>query len=193
MLPCNWYGMCPFGPSPNPFMRALEDEVVDDEQALRQDPPPILSNPTPSRVLFMRKELSGYPNYGNPSGNADILYTNTQGTWTFNLPAVLALVLNNARRVELVIRGALDDHYNVPESRYSMSVLFNGVRQNVPARLPFVHGRPSGQRFDNWNELVLTVTSGTARMNNRVTIRNTSNTGDGDWIAFDWIELRFFL
>lgn len=191
MMPCYWYGMCPYCQTTDPSTRAFEGEE-ENEQLTRQGPQPILSNPNPSRVLVLRKELSGYPNYGNPSGSADILYTGTQGTWTFNLPTLLALVLNSARRVELVIRGALDDHYNVPENRYSMTVTFNGTRQNF-TQLPFVHGRPSGQRFTNWNELTLNISPRSAGINNRVTIRNTSNAGDNDWIAIDWIELRFVL
>jgi hypothetical protein len=192
MMPCYWYGMCPYlQPSADPYMRNLEEEM-ENVDLTRQGPQPILSNQTPSRVLVLRKELTGYPNYGNPSGNADILYTGTQGTWTFNLPPLLALVLNNARSVELVIRGALDDHYNVPENRYSMTVNFNNNRQNFN-QLPFVHGRPSGQRFTNWNELTVNIPPRAAGINNRVTIRNTSNAGENDWIAFDWMELRFVL
>lgn len=191
MIPCYWYGMCPYCQTADQFMRPFEEEE-EDEQLTRQGPQPILSNQDPSRVLVLRKELTGYPNYGNPSGNADILYTGTQGTWNFGLPPLMALVLNNARRVELVIRGALDDHTNVPVNRYSMTVTFNGQRQNFN-RLPFVHGSPVGQRFTNWNELTLNVTPRLATLNNRVTIRNTSNAGANDWIAFDWMELRFVL
>ncbi|MGI6630998.1 MAG: hypothetical protein ACOX4H_10935 [Bacillota bacterium] len=191
MMPCYWNGICPYLQPAEPDMRAFER---DDENInlTRQGPQPILSNPAPSRVLVLRKELTGYPNYGNPSGNADILYTRTQGIWTFNLPPLLALVLNNARRVELVIRGILDDHYNVPENRYSMTVDFNNNRQNF-TQLPFVHGRPSGQRFTNWNELTVNIPPRAGRVNNRITIRNTSNAGENDWIAIDWMELRFIL
>ncbi len=191
MMPCYWYGFCPFCQTAAQSMNVFE-ETQENEMLTRQGPQPILSNPTPSRVLVLRKELSGYPNYGNPSGSADILYTGTQGTWNFNLPPLMALFLNNARRVELVISGVLDDHYNVAENRYSMTVTFNGDRQNFN-KLPFVHGRPSGQKFTNWNELTINYSSRSARLNNRVTIRNTSNAGDNDWIAIDWIELRFVL
>ncbi|MGI6685924.1 MAG: hypothetical protein ACOX47_10755 [Bacillota bacterium] len=188
MMPCYWFS-CPYLQSAETEMRTLEEEM-ENEQLTRQGPQPILSNNPPSRILVLRKELTGYPNYGNPSGNADILYTGTQGTWNFNLPPLMALVLNNARRVELVIRGALDDHYNVPENRYSMTVNFNNNRQNFN-QLPFVHGRPSGQRFNNWNELTVNIPPRAGGINNRVTIRNTSNAGENDWIAIDWMELRF--
>ncbi len=199
MMPCYWYGMCPYshgiqemqlqGIDESDDLRLIEIEE-DELQLTRQGPQPILSNQNPSRVLVLRKELTGYPNYGNPSGNADILYSGTQGTWTFNLPPLMAILLNNAQRLELVIRGALDDHYNVVENRYSINVTFNGQRQNV-SRLPFVHGRPAGQQFTNWNELVLNISPRLARLNNRVVIRNTSNAGANDWIALDWMELRF--
>lgn len=154
---------------------------------------PKLTNPAPSTALILRKELSGYPNYGNPSGNADILYTGNQGVWTFPLGAFLSPAFNRFRRIELVVRGALDDHYNVNENRYSMTVNVNGFRQNYNPT-PFVHGRPAGQRFDNWKELVINIPRNNVTRNNRVTIRNTSsNLGESDFIAFDWMEMRFYL
>ncbi|MCR6544427.1 hypothetical protein [Dehalobacterium formicoaceticum] len=203
MMPCHWYGMCPYSQGMQGMqgmqliqesneVRLLEEEEEENLQLMRQGPQPILSNQNPSRVLVFRKELTGYPNYGNPSGNADILYTGTQGTWTFNMPPLMAVLLNNTQRIELVIRGALDDHYNVAENRYSATVTFNGQRQNV-GQLPFVHGRPAGQQFTNWNELVLNINPRLARLNNRVVIRNTSNVGANDWIALDWMELRFIV
>ncbi len=153
---------------------------------------PILTNPNPSTALILRKELSGYPNYGNPSRNADILYTGTQGVWTFQLPTFLSPVLNRFRRIELVIRGALDDHYNVNRNLYRMTVNINGFRQNYNP-VPFVHGRPAGQMFNNWQDLTINIPRGNVRRDNRVTIRNTSNAGESDFIAFDWMEMRFFL
>lgn len=190
MIPFYLSKMCPFCQTLSPSMYELEE--AQEIEVMTRGPKPILSNNNPSRVLVLKKELSGYPNYGNPSGNADILYTATQGSWNFNIPPLMALVLNNAQKVELVIRGALDDHYNVQENRYDLTVTFNGNWQSFK-KLPFEHGRPSGQKFTNWNRLTLEFPPQAARILNRVTIRNTSNTGDNDWIALDWIELRFVL
>lgn len=172
---------------------SFDDYWLDADSQIQQgDPPPILSNNPPTTAIVLRKELTGYPNYGNPSGNADILYTGNQGTWTFNLPAFLSAAVGRFRRVELVIRGALDDHYNVPANRYSMTVNIDGSIQRF-TDLPFVHGRPAGQRFNNWNQLIIPIPAANVRRNNRVTIRNTSNTGENDFIAFDWMEMRFYL
>lgn len=150
------------------------------------DPPPVLSNRPPATSIVLFKELTGYPNYGNPSRNADILYTGTQGTWTFPLQAFL-FIPGQFARAELVISGVLDDHYNVGEGLYSMTVNFNGV--NVfTGRPPFVHGRPTGAVFNNWRQLRIPVQN--LRRNNNVTIRNSSRAGENDWIGLDWMELR---
>ncbi len=151
------------------------------------DPPPILSNNPSTINVVLRKELTGYPNYGNPSGNADILYTDTRGVWTFDLPfsPIFLQLLDSG--AQLVISAALDDHYDVPENRYSARIVVNGEVVHT-GRLPLVHGRPSGQMFNNWRLLVFNVPN--LRRNNRITIINTSNTGIDDWIGFDYMELR---
>lgn len=152
------------------------------------DPPPILTdnNPVPTITLF--KELSGYPNYGNPSGNADILYTGNRGTWTFNLPAI---IFNPGQfRAQLVIRAVLDDHSNVPVSRYSARITINGTVVHN-GRLDLRHGTPAGSRFTNWSSLTFNVPN--LRRNNRIVIENTSTAGANDWIALDWMELRLLL
>ncbi|MDS1030912.1 hypothetical protein RDV78_10725 [Bacillota bacterium LX-D] len=178
--------------STNDWTYDESENFYSEESMSRQgDPPPILSNARPSTIIVLHKELTGYPNYGNPSGNADILYTGNVGSWTFNLPNYLFLLINNFERVRLILRGALDDHYDVPENRYNMTVNFNGSRQNF-GRLPFVHGRPRGQQFDNWRQLAIDIPTNILRRNNTVQIRNTSNAGDTDFIALDWMELRFF-
>ena len=105
--------------------------------------------------------------------------------WTFNIQPFL-LVQSNLS-AQLVIRGVLDDHTNVPTSNYSARITINGTVVHT-GRLPFVHGSPAGQRFNNWRSLTFNVPN--LRSNNRVVIENTSNTGPNDWIAFDWMELR---
>ncbi|MGE5474439.1 MAG: hypothetical protein ACM3UU_09480 [Ignavibacteriales bacterium] len=173
-------------------VRGYDDDMGLEISRMPDDPPPILTNNPVTTAIALRKELTGYPNYGNPSGNADILYTGNQGAWTFALPAFLSAALVRFRRVELVIRGALDDHYNVPVSSYRMTVNVNGIPQNIGA-LPFVHGSPVGQRFNNWNQLIIPISPINVRRNNRVVIRNTSTAGLNDFIAFDWMEMRFYL
>lgn len=149
------------------------------------DPPPIISNNPPATAVSLFKELTGYPNYGNPSGNADILYTGTRGTWTFDIPPYLFVPGN--QRAQLIIRAVLDDHYNIPVSQYSATISINGVVvHNGP--LPLDHGRPGGTMFTNWGNLLFVVA--TFRRNNIITIVNTSRTGANDWIALDWMEMR---
>ena len=156
-----------------------------DDYTLRQPNAPVLSNNPVTTNIVLFKQLTGYPNYGNPSRNADILYTGTQGTWTFDSPAFLIVPGN--QRAQIVIRSVLDDHSNVPVNRYSARITINGsVVHNGP--VPLQHGVPAGGMFDNWRDLTFNVPN--LRRNNRVTIVNTSTAGPSDWIAFDWMELR---
>lgn len=150
-----------------------------------QDPPPILTNNPVTTSVVLFKELSGYPNYGNPSRNADILYTGNRGTWTFDTPAFLFVPGN--LRAQIVIRAVLDDHANVPVNRYSARITINGSVVHNGA-VPLQHGTPSGGIFTNWRELTFTIP--TQRRVTRVTIENTSTAGANDWIGFDWMELR---
>ena len=151
----------------------------------RQGRQPILSDNPATINITLFKELTAYPNYGNPSRNADILYTGNSGSWTFQLPAFL-LIPGNLRG-ELIIRAVLDDHSSVPVNRYSARITINGnVVHN--GRLSLEHGRPEGGIFNNWRELRFNVAN--LRRINWVTIVNTSNTSENDWIAFDWMELR---
>lgn len=188
-------GIVPMYQLPGTFMPGMENMYPMDMEdqmdvgpgtASPGDPPPILSdNPVvPSITAF--KELTGYPNYGNPSGNADILYTGNRGVWNFNLPAFLS-VPGQITTGRLVIRGVLDDHSSVPVNRYSARITFNGT-QVFSGRLSLEHGRPVGGRFTNWRELTFEVSN--VRRNNRVVIVNTSNAGDQDWMGIDWMELR---
>jgi len=172
-----------------PFQNAAPQEpyleVQNQPARIAGDPPPILSNNPAVVTVVLFKELSGYPNYGNPSRNADILYTGNRGTWTFNTPAFL-LVAGNFRP-QLVIRAVLADHSQVPVNRYALRITINGVVvHNGRVNLP--HGTPSGGIFTNWRELTFNVPN--IRSTTNITIENTSTTGPNDWIAFDWMELR---
>ncbi len=179
----------PYNNEGSPVFEDLDNESSNDiyyPNSQERQPNPVLSdNPArPNITLF--KELTGYPNYGNPSGNADILYTGNRGAWNFQLPAFLFVPGN--LRAQIVIRAVLDDHENVPVNRYSARITVNGTVVHT-GRLPLEHGRPAGQRFTNWRSLTFNVSN--LRRNNRVVIENTSNAGANDWVAFDWMELRF--
>lgn len=157
-----------------------------DAVATTSDRPAVLSDNPAVTTISLFKELTGYHNYGNPSGNADILYTGTRGTWTFQIPPLI-LALGNLK-AELIIRAVLDDHASVPTNRYSARISINGTNVHT-GRVPLEHGRPEGKKFDNWRLLTFTVPN--LRRNNRIVIANTSNAGSKDWIGLDWMELRF--
>lgn len=150
------------------------------------DPPPRLSNNPVTTNIVVFKELTAYPNYGNPSRNADILYTGNTGTWTFETPSFL-LVPGNLR-AQIRIRAALDDHANVPVNRYSAKITINGAVVHN-GRVPLEHGTPAGGMFTNWRELPFAISN--PRRTTRVTIENTSSAGADDWIGLDWMEIRY--
>ena len=183
----------PFMPMPQycpmqvPFGMNEYTDTADISPAMHspRDPPPLLSNNPVTAAITLFKELTAYPNYGNPSRNADILYTGNRGSWTFESPAFLFVPGN--LRAQIIIRAVLDDHTNVPLNRYSARITINN---NVvhDGRVPLEHGVPAGGIFTNWRELRFSIAN--LRRVTRVTIENTSTTGANDWIAFDWMELR---
>lgn len=156
--------------------------TFDSENSYR--PQPVLSNNPATARIVLFKELTGYPNYGNPSGNADILYTGNRGTWTFDIPGILAM--GEGFNGQLVIRAVLDDS-DTQINLYSANITING-RTVHTGRLPLVHGRPFGQRFDTWRPLTFNVPN--LRRNNRIVIVNTSTGNPNNWIGLDWMELR---
>ncbi|MBC7765187.1 MAG: hypothetical protein H7Y41_01790 [Hyphomonadaceae bacterium] len=173
-FPPNSWQSNPFDANSQPY--ALEQSEISARR-------PILSNPPAVPSISLFKELVGYNNYGNPSGNADILYTGSVGEYTFNLPPRFLNMISGGK---LAIRAVLDDHYNVPVKDYSARITVNGrVVHNGP--VPLQHGTPGGQKFNNWRTLSFNVRD--VNRQNRITIKNTSKTGENDWIALDWMEL----
>lgn len=146
---------------------------------------PITTDNPATFILF--KELSGFPNYGNPSRNADILYTGNRGEWTFETPRFF--FTPGRLRAQLDIRAVLDDRATTPVSRYSATISINDSVVHRGA-LPLEHGRPFGKPFDNWKTLTFDVPD--IRRVNRIVITNTSNGLQDDWIGLDWMEMRLF-
>jgi hypothetical protein len=157
-----------------------ENDIIPTLAPAAGDPPPKLSNNPQTTSMALTKELTGYPNYGNPSGNADILYKGNRGTWTFTVPTP-SFTPGNLRGT-LLISAVLDDHSNVPIRRYSAKITVNGfVVHDGP--LPLEHGAPSGMKFNNWSTLKFNIP--VIRRTTRITIENTSKTDDNDFIALE--------
>jgi len=174
-----------YSPMQVPYEMYENTDSVSMGPSMKSRQNPLVSNNPVTTNITLFKELTAYPNYGNPSRNADILYTGNSGTWTFESPAFLFVPGN--LRAQIRIRAVLDDHSNVPVNRYSARITINGnVVHN--GRLALEHGTPAGGIFTNWRELPFNISN--LRRSTRVTIQNTSNAGANDWIAFDWMELR---
>jgi hypothetical protein len=173
--------------APVQYTYTMDDDVdyIDPMLLAQQDPPPLISNNPVTASVSLFKELSAYPNYGNPSRNADILYTGNRGSWTFQSPSFFTVPGN--QRAQVIIRAVLDDHANVPVNRYSARITINGTVVH-DGRLLLEHGAPAGGMFTNWRDLPFNIFN--TRRTNRVTIENTSSVGTDDRIAFDWMEIR---
>jgi len=148
--------------------------------------PFITDNPAVS-TLNLFKELSAFPNYGNPSKNADILYTGNRGEWTFEIPRFLFPL--GRLKAQLDIRAVLDDRSATPASHYSATISINNKVVHRGA-VSLEHGRPFGQPFDNWKTLTFNVPE--IRRSNHIVITNTSSGLQDDWIGLDWMEMRLF-
>jgi hypothetical protein len=127
----------------------------------------------------LHKELSGYANYGNADGKADVLYSGETATWTF-----ISTGLSTGTPVQFRFQGVLDDHDGVALEAYSLKVIVND--EPIFAGFPtgFRHGLPGSAIFTNWATLVVD-----AKGQWSVTIQNTSRLSPAEWIGVDWIEL----
>jgi hypothetical protein len=150
-----------------------------------QNSKPYLSDNLINKSILFFKELSGYPMYGNPSGNADILYTGNKGKWTFNF-SNLNNIFSKHQSVILQIQMALDDHYTVPENIYSAIISINGKIVHT-GYLPLHHGIPRGENFNNWKILSFEISEFKKEFS--IEITNTSKAGIHDWICIDWMQL----
>lgn len=139
--------------------------------------------------IILRKELSGYPNYGVVDGRSDVLYTGEAATWRFTLPSTIdpATVQSAFFRVAMIA----DDHYAVDLNAYSLAIWTNEAVRIAPgpARLP--HGSPYGSPFTNWTERQYDVCLAPSAYS--FTMANPSKTDSGDWEAVDWVELHLLV
>ena len=148
---------------------------------------PFVSNNSEKIDVSLYKELNAYKNVGSPNGKSDFLYTGTYGSWTFAVPPE---ILNlKPKKTEIIIKAVLDDHRSIPTSKYSATIVANGVAVHS-GKLPLEHATPSGGTYRNWTKLIFKMPKLGA--SNKITIRNTSMTRKIDWIAFIWMELRIY-
>ncbi len=144
------------------------------------DPAPTLQQV--GNTIILRKELSGWPNYGVADSAADVTYNGDVAAWTFQVPDVPF----TSATVALSI--VADDRTSNPIDAYYCQAwvgddcLFGG-------QAPVEHGVPIDEPYTNWSELDLPATAvpGGPLV---VTFANPSTMGFDAWLAIDWIELR---
>ena len=172
-------------PSSTPKRTAIAtDRVISTLAPSQPATPRWHTDPTPGATedgpyLVLRKELYGYENYGTADGRADVLYSGETGSWNFNLTGIAA-----GTPIRFVIRGVLDDHYNIALDSYSIKVTVNDGEVFSGFPTGFQHGAPFGTKFANWSTLSIE-----AGGESTITIENTSPIGSAHWIALDWVEL----
>jgi hypothetical protein len=174
-------------PSPTPVQSAVTKPTAakTEPKIVKPTNSPFISRHPATANITFTKLLSAYPNYGNPSKNADILYSGNKGSWNIAVPSYL--LIPDKLKAQLIIRAALDDHIKVPANRYAVKIFINGV-QLYGGRFALEHGSPAGSVFANWKELSFSVQN--LREDNTITIENISSAGTADWIGFDRMELR---
>lgn len=148
---------------------------------------PFISKQSAVLNISLIKQLSAYPNYGNPTKGADILYTGSKGVWNIEIPQYL--LSSGNLKAKLIIRGALDDHTNVLTGSYAAKIYANGLLLHK-GRIPLEHGTPKESVFTNWKELSFILRQPVNE--NKIVIENISTCGAKDWIGFDRMELRLY-
>ncbi len=154
---------------------------------IKRVPSPFISKQAAALNISLIKQLGAYPNYGNPSKSADILYTGSKGAWDIEIPHFL--LNSGSLKAKLIIRAVLDDHAGVSPGSYAARIYANGALLHR-GRLPLEHGTPVGNVFTNWKELSFILR--TPVRENKIVIENISACGARDWIGFDRMELRLY-
>lgn len=96
---------------------------------------------------------------------------------------------HRTRLYYLTISGFLDDHYG-SSSDYHLSVSINGVQVFYSQRAPFLHGKPYGQRLNNWRSFILVVPRHLITDKRlEITLKHTGS-DLSDWIGLDYLELE---
>lgn len=87
---------------------------------------------------------------------------------------------------ELILAGALDDHYEVASEAYRLTVKLNGAEIfNAPAALE--HGQPFGGVFTNFVEISIPFELNLLRTGpNQIEI-SLHGVGGGEWVCWDYV------
>ena len=139
--------------------------------------------------FVLRKDLSGFANYGAADQAADILYSTESDQWEFDMSVIPGPIMSATAVISLV----LDDHYGRPESDYVGTITLNGTEVfsgGFATDLGASHGVPGGEVFTNWRTVsfpfsILAPPTYTVAIHN-----NTTGPVFGDWIAIDFIEVH---
>jgi hypothetical protein len=154
------------------------------------DPPAVVVFSSPE-LTILRKELSGYANYGVVDGRADILYSSESDQWLFDL-STLSLP-GPIQSAQVVLSLVLDDHYGIPLTDYFGRITVNGQQVfsgGLGTGLGLQHGTPLGLVFQNWQVVTFPIADLTPSVYAVGVENNTPGPVYGDWIALDYIELR---
>lgn len=89
---------------------------------------------------------------------------------------------------ELVIAGALDDHYDVAAEAYRLRVKLNGA-EIFDAPAAFAHGRPFGGVFSNFAELSIPFDLNLLRAGPNQLEVNLYGVGGGEWMCWDYMRV----
>jgi hypothetical protein len=144
--------------------------------------------PVPGGFL-LRKDLSGFANYGVADHAADILYSTESDQWEFDMSVIPGPIVS----ATAVISLALDDHYGRPESDYVGTITLNGTEVfsgGFASDLGASHGVPGGEVFTNWQAVRLPFSSLAPPVYTIAIHNNTTGEVFGDWIAIDFIEIH---
>lgn len=158
--------------------------------------PPVTSAPAPviaqgAGETIVRAELNGYNCYGMIDGAADILYSHSSHSWTFDVPAGIDTAAAGGAFVRVALLADNQSLNSPPTNAYTMDVSLNGVAA-YSGTANVEHGLPLNacMNYTQWTTRDFPLAA--LRGSNTLTITNTSDLCPANlyWLGVDWIELH---